>query len=556
MSPNRRTKRMSVAIAAIASFTLTLSACGGTSAGDNAGAAPQASGGTLSLAINAEVKNWNILHATGDVFGYRIALGPTMPHAFVSQPDFSLAPDPALVVEASMISEEPQVVEYKLNPEANWSDGQPISADDFKYMWQVQDPDQCAECQPAVTAGYTSIESVEGTADGKTVTVTFESPYLGWRGLFPHLLPAHIAAEQGDLATSFNEYFVQTVPTWSGGPFQIEEYVSGQSLTLVPNAHWYGDGPNLDSLIVRFITDDRQALTALENDEVQIITPRPTIDLVEQLKGNSNLVSLVGLGLAYEHIDFNVNKPGLEDVALRKAILTAIDRQAIVDKTIGQFMDSVEPVGARFIMPGQKIEGVEGYKDSTTTLGSGDIDSARKILEDAGYTIVDGKLLDPSGAPVRAFNIVATAGNQQRLDTSILIQSQLSPLGITVSPQQTDNLGATVQSGEFDMILFGTNLDLNPVATASAQFSSATGFTGYQDAELDGWLAEATSTLDPEVLVDRIQMVDQRLSEQAISLPLFQIPNLTAFRADVVGVVENGTRFGVTFNSQTWAIQE
>lgn len=551
MTPISRTTR-AAAVATAAALALAMTACApGDQTEPSEGAA---TGGTVSLAINAEVKNWNILHATGDVFGYRVALGPILPHAFISQPDFSLAPDPALVLGAEIVSENPQVVEYALNPDAAWSDGQPITADDFRYMWQVQDPEQCAECQPAVTAGYTSILSVEGKDDGKTVVVTFDAPYLGWKGLFPHLLPAHIAAEQGDLATSFNEYFVQTMPTWSGGPFQIADYVSGESLTLTPNTEWYGEAPKLDSLIVRFITDDRQAVTALENDEVQIITPRPTVDLVEQLKNNDNLTSIAGLGLAYEHIDFNVNKPGLGDPALRRAILTAIDRQAIVDKTIGQFMDDVEPVGARFIMPGQRVEGVEGYKNSVGTMGAGDVDAARKILEDAGYTVGE-KLLDPSGSPVRPLSIVATAGNQQRLDTSVLVQSQLAPLGITISPQQTDNLGGTVQSGEFDIILFGTNLDINPVATATAQFSSATGFTGYADAELDGWLEEATSTLDPQILVDRIQKVDARLSEQAISLPLFQIPNLTAFRADIVGVEENGTRFGITFNTPTWALK-
>lgn len=550
MLQRSRSARVIATGIAVASM-VALSAC---SPGTSQGSGETGGGGTLSLAIDAEVKNWNILHATGDVFGYRIALGPAMPHAFISQPDFSLQPDPALVMEAKVVSEDPQVVEYQLNPDARWSDGVAISADDFRYMWQVQDPDQCADCQPAVTAGYTSIASVDGSDDGKTVTVSFETPYLGWKGLFPHLLPAHIAAEQGDLATSFNEYFVQTVPTWSGGPFLIGEYVSGQSLTLTPNSEWYGDPVSLDNLIIRFITDDRQAVTALENDEVQIITPRPTVDLVEQLKGNENLTVTTGLGLAYEHVDFNVNKPSLDDVVLRQAILTAIDRQAIVDKTIGQFMDDVEPVGARFIMPGQKIEGVEGYADSVAQLGNGDADAAKAMLERAGYT-VGAELIDPDGAPVRPLSIVTTAGNQQRLDTSVLIQNQLAALGITVSPQQTDNLGATVKSGEFDMILFGTNLDLNPIATATAQFSSETGFTGYADAELDGWLEEAASTLDAATLIDRVQQIDKRLSENAVSLPLFQIPNLTAFRSDVSGVEMNGTRFGVTFNTPTWELK-
>lgn len=513
-------------------------------------------GGSLTLSLSAEINNWNILHATGDVFDYRQALGPIMPHASYTTPDLTLEQDPDLVDEVEMTSEEPLVITYTLNPDAIWSDGTPVGADDFRYTWQVQDPEECADCQPASTAGYDRIGSVESGADDHTVVITFDDPFQGWATLFPHLLPAHIAAENGDLAESFNDHFVNTEPTWSAGPFQIREHTPAQSLILEPNPEWFGAGPQLDELIIRFITDEEQAITALANNEVDVVSPRPTVDGMEQLEALPDVTVDSGPGLNYEHLDFNVARSGLDDPALRQAILTAIDREGIVRRTVGSVFPDAEPVGSRFIMPGQEIEGIEGYADSVTDLGlgSGDVEAAEQILQDAGYEVDPSGLIDPDGEPVRDFTLTTTGGQAMRSETTVLVQADVAPLGITVVPTQTDDLGGTVNGGDFDIILFGTNLDIIPTRTAQSQFSSATSFTNNADEEIDAWLDEAQTTLDPQVVIDNLHRVDARLSEEAVTLPLFQMPTIVASWDHIENVGINGTRFGTTYNTQEWAV--
>jgi len=546
--------------AAAATLLLTLGACAPVEeeGGADQSTAEPTQGGSLTLSLSAEVNNWNIIHATGDVFDYRQALHPVYAHASYTTPDFTLETDEYLIESVEVTSEDPLVVTYALNDEAVWSDGTPISANDFRYTWQVQDPDQCEECQPASTAGYDRIGSVEPGEDEHTVVITFDTPFQGWRTLFPHLLPAHIAEEHGDLAESFNDYFVNTVPEWSGGPFQVKEYVGGQSLTLEPNPNWYGPGPMLDELIIRFITDHAQAITALSNGEVDAVAPRPSVDGIQQLEAMQNVTVETGPGLNYQHLNFNVARENLDDPALRRAILTAIDREGIVRRTVGAVFPDAEPVGSRFIMPGQEIDGIEGYADSVTDLGlgSGDVDAAREILEEAGYEVNPSGLIDPDGEPVREFTITAGSGNPMRTEAMVLIQADLEPLGITVIPTHTDDLGGTVTGGEFDLIHFGTNLDIIPTRTAQSQFSSATGFTNYQDEEIDEWLDEAQTTLEPQAVVDILHDVDARLSEQAVTLPLFQEPTVVATADHVQNVKVNGTRSGITFNSYEWAVSE
>src|SRR5262249_40317447 len=131
-------------------------------------------------------------------------------------------------------------------------------------------------------------------------------------------------------------------------------------------------------------------------------------------------------------------------------IFTAIDRKAIIDKTIGQFVQGATPLNSHNFMPGMK-----GYKDiiGPTGQGTGNVDTAKKILTDAGYKGVGSTLTTPSGQPV-TLRISYTQGNVLRQQTCELIQTELAALGIKVNVTPIASLGKTLSSGDFDMIIF------------------------------------------------------------------------------------------------------
>ena len=87
-----------------------------------------------------------------------------------------------------------QVVTYKINPKAVWSDGQPITAKDFEFTWQIQksaDPAKGGCAALLTTVGYDQIASVEGSDNDKTVTVTYAKPFADWKSLFYAVPAAH-----------------------------------------------------------------------------------------------------------------------------------------------------------------------------------------------------------------------------------------------------------------------------------------------------------------------------------------------------------------------------
>ncbi|MGH3991912.1 MAG: ABC transporter family substrate-binding protein, partial [Pseudonocardiaceae bacterium] len=468
------------ATAFVAGATLLLSGCADGGGGDDGGAQTGAvfadcdtnpnacnsadpgelrQGGEVAFALEKNVSNWNLLSSEGNVLETGLVLRAILPATFYTQPDLTPALNENLLESAEMTETNPQTVVYEIRDNASWLDGTPITAADFIYNWRVQNGRDCPDCSPASIAGFDQVQSVVGSADGKTVTATYAKPYTDWRGVWGSgapLYPAHIAAQHGDIETpqgraeSFT-WFGTTVPTYSGGPFQIDDFQNNESITLVPNPAWYGPTPSLDRLIFRIITDATQEPLALQNNEVQIIYPQPQVDLVQQVRNMPNVSSYVGLGLTWEHYDLNLANRFLAAEPLRDAIFTAIDRQAVIDKTVGQFTDKVEPLNNHNFMPQQ-----DGYTDVVTEFGhgTGDVERARQILTDAGYRIEGGRLITPDGQPVPPMRIRYTTGNQIRQTQCELFAQQVKPLGLTVQVVPTDDLGGTLDQGDYDAIVY------------------------------------------------------------------------------------------------------
>ncbi len=98
------------------------------------------------------------------------------------------------------------------------------------------------------------------------------------------------------------------------------------------------DKPKLDKLVFRIITDQSQEVPALQNNEVQAIYPQPNADMVNQVKQINGRAVHPGQGPGLGAPGPEPEEHALADTGLRQAIFTAVDRKAIIDKTIGQFV--------------------------------------------------------------------------------------------------------------------------------------------------------------------------------------------------------------------------
>jgi peptide/nickel transport system substrate-binding protein len=381
------------------------------------------------------------------------------------------------------------------------------------------------------------------------------------------MYPAHIAKEHGNNEASFN-WFQANPPPVSGGPFVVSSVSSDHTaVILTRNNQYYGKKANLDQVTFRAITDTSQEPTALQNREVDGIYPQPETTLVTQLKGMGNTINFkIDSGLQYEHIDFNLKNPALGNAkwgdALRTAMFTAADRNAILSKTIQQFQSSAAPLNNRFLVPQQS-----GYQDNVTSnglsLGTGDLAKAQADLTQAGFKNVGaskGGLVAPDGSKIPNFQMKFTVGNQIREDTCNLFAAEMAALGITVAVSPTDNLGETLtqQNGNtYDIIDFAWVNTPFPFSASQAAFVTGGGnnFGGYSNKQVDGFLNDAVVNPDTATRISDVNKADAQISKDAYTLPLYQKPTLIAFYPNLVNVRDNATQSGPTYNVGQWGLK-
>jgi peptide/nickel transport system substrate-binding protein len=572
-----RSKRLGGLVAIAAASVLVIGACGSEGGGGNqqqtspgfatcetnpngCNSGPTKPGGSIVVALEKKIQNWNTHDADGNTFETGEVMNGLLPSPYVAQPNNSVAWNQDLLVEEPKLSStSPQTVQYKLRPEAVWDDGTPISAKDFIYYWKALNGTDCPDCTPASTTGYELIKSIEGADNDKTVTVTFKDgeTYPDWKGLFV-LWPAHIAAQQGDLNTPAGilkafEFFKGT-PTFSGWAYKFQEYVKDVSVTLVPNPKWYGKSKvALEKITFRIIEDQAQQTPALQNKEVSMLISQPNADMVQKVQAMPGVNYHLSAGPTWEHIDLNNKNTSLADVELRKAIFTAVNRQDIINKTIGPFFPSGKPLNNHNFMPA-----APGYKDviTPTGQGAGNVDAAKKILNDAGYKIEGDKLIGKNGQPVPPIRFRYTTGNQLRAQTGEIIQSQLKAIGIELKIEPTPSLGNTLSTGDYDMIIFawvGT-----PFAADNKALWHTDGGSNYNkwsNKEADALLDQAAKELDETKMRDLFNQADEIMAKEANVLPLYQKPVFIAVYSDYIEIRNNPTAAGPTYNIEKWGLK-
>ncbi|GAA2853085.1 oligopeptide ABC transporter substrate-binding protein OppA [Pseudonocardia halophobica] len=574
----KRTRAAAAAAVATAA-TLVLAACGGGGgAGGSSGgvygdcstnpntcnsvpADQLQQGGTVTLASEKNIDNWNVISSEGNVDWTGMSTKPLLTYAFYTSPDLKPTLNTDLLDSADLTN--PTTIVYKIKPAAVWNDGTPVTADDFVMSWKWQNTRDCPACETAGNGGYDQVTAVTGSDNGKTVTVTLSKPYTDWQSLFNSaapLYPAHIGAQQGDLnspdglAAAF-DWFGKTPPTYSAGPFQVENWQDNVALTLVPNPQWYGaTKPKLDRLVIRVITDATQEPLALQNNEVQALFPQPQVDIVNQLNNIPNVSNAQAAGLSWEHFDFNLQNPFLADKALRQALYIAVNTQDVIAKTVGQFNPDIKPLQNKMFVPQQ-----DGYQDNLTATGqgSGDIERAKKVLTDAGYTGVGSALVAPNGQAVPALRMRYTVGNAVRQTECELFQQYAKQLGVNVEISTTDSLGTTTSSGDYDVIVFGWIMSPAPFGGAQQLWLSNSGsnYGKYVNPTTDALINEAAASTDINDARAKLNEADKIMAEDAYVLPLYQKPTLAAVQNTLGNVRNNASLDGITYNTSEWGIR-
>jgi len=199
-----------------------------------------------------------------------------LPSAFVMAADGSVGPDPDVIDRAAVTSSDPFTVTYTLDRKAAWSDGTPITADDFSYL-----RDQLL-VQPGTVdpAGYQLITAIRSRDAGKTVEVEFSAAFPDWDTLFSPLLPSHLMKDfPGGWAAALNT----DIPV-AANRYRMTSYdpVTGQ-VSLARNDKYWGTPPQPAAVVLR-LGDPADLLAAFGRGNVQALWFAPGGSMATELE--------------------------------------------------------------------------------------------------------------------------------------------------------------------------------------------------------------------------------------------------------------------------------
>lgn len=572
-------KRGSALVAAGISGAMVLSACSSDSDKPAGGGGDSERSGRVVFGESTDFpENLFPYIAAGNATSVANILVRIMPSAYKVLPDFSIAYDEDLLAEEPTLTDEggTQVNTYTISSDAVWSDGTPITAKDFAFTWKASrsgDPADEGCASVLSTTGYEQIESVEASGDDdKTVTVTYATPYSDWQALFGNILPAHLMDNEDPVALcdtitagwAIGDGLPEDI---SGGPWQLKASnidVGNQTVVLTPNPEWWGDGPNLEQLIIQNIGNDpTTGVQGIENGELGVIYPQPQLDLVDQIDALApNVESAINFGLLFEHLDFNTQDPHLADVNVRRAFAMALDRQEIVDQTVGQFSSDAEVLNNRIWLnnqPEYQDTAPEEVKQQST-------DQAKQLLEQSGYTLgPDGIYTHPERGRL-TIAIDTTQANPLRQTTIEVMIPQLKEAGIEATFNANPDIFAgadkptSLEAGGFQAALFAwvaapfvssnQSIYRTPQGDSIGQNYSRIG-----NPEIDALFAELTAEPDRDRQAELGNQIDQLLWEQMATVPLYQKPTFIAYQSSISGVEDNATQAGPLWNSETWSVE-
>jgi peptide/nickel transport system substrate-binding protein len=421
------------------------------------------------------------------------------------------------VAESWEVSEDGLVFTFTLREDVEWSDGTPLTANDFKFTFDAIASDLV---ETPRKSNIELVESIE-VVDDYRVQVTFtQVECTALNNLDLGILPSHVyAADFSDIMDSPEN----KAPSVASGPMVFKEWVADDHVTLVRNENYFRGPPYIDGWIYRVFADQSAELAALLAGEVDLTSVSPQfVSTIEGAIASGQPITMrkffvdgyswIALNLANPDnpqsgfIDENGNgaydegesvqaqdpHPILGDVLVRRAISHAVDIQNIVNKVA---------FGQGAAIPSNVLPAIGWAFDNELEPYAYDLDEANMLLDEAGW--VEG----PDGVRVKdgerlELVITTNAGNETRENITLLVQETLNSIGFDVKAEivEFSTLVGELVGQTFDMILLGwgnKGSDPDDVGLWEYRFDtvgSGFNFTSYYNERMEE-LGQAAKTL-------------------------------------------------------------
>ena len=512
-----------------------------TSPAADASAAPAAAGGTLNVMVEVEVQSLDPQVAT-DGTSFEVIANFT---DGLKQMDAAGAAVNALCAEET-VSEDGLSYTFKIRDDANWSNGEPVTAADFVFGWQrAVDPALASEYSymlsdigqvknaAEIIAGEKDVSELGITAvDEKTLKVELNVPvsYFDQLLYFPTFYPVN----QAFFESCGDSYATSPETVLSNGAFILTSYEpAATNFTLEKNPNYYDAAKvSLDGLNYQVIKESQQALLSYQNGDLDII--QLSGDQVDQVKDDPEFLS-VGAGYLW-YISPNVDKyPELANLNMRMALTFALDRQTIVESVVKDGSTATFTA-----VPPQFATGPAGDDFSADQTEFADVCAfdAAKALE------FYNKAKEELGKEAFEFEMIVDDTEIQQNVAAVIkeeIESTLPGITVTLRVEPKKQRVEDCQSGNFCLALTRWGPDYADPMTYLAMWTTgnSNNYGLWSNADYDALIEQTTTgdlCTDLEGRWAALKQAEKIAMDEAVIFPLYTQANADMIKANVTGI--------------------
>ncbi|GAB2491598.1 ABC transporter substrate-binding protein [Alkalibacterium psychrotolerans] len=418
---------------------------------------------------------------------------------------------------ATIETDDNQVFTVTVNADANWSDGEPVTANDVAFTLNtIADPEaettlgtsvamiQGADSSGVREEGSDELSGVE-VVDDKTLTITTKNPvdlnylseFLGFNVL---IAPEHVFGDIDVVDIPNSE--AATMPSVFSGAYQFVEYDTDNYVHLEANPDYFKGAPQIETVYAR-VMNGTALITEFQAGNLHMtagggigMVPVQDISLLEDIDGL----------VVDENPSFNgqymiINNERFDDPQVRQAFAHAFNRELTVDNLLG----------GRGEVLSSTYSSASPYKDEDVTPLEYDPDLAREMLEDAGFDF---------DTPL---TFVVPTGNAIREQNGDLIEQWLTEIGVEVDQQTYDfpTWLAMANDLDYDIGLMGWGHTVDPNIASYVQTGGASNNMGISDPEIDRLLEEGMAGTTYEERFETYSELQKYLQEQMPVVPLY-----------------------------------
>ncbi|QXB57288.1 peptide ABC transporter substrate-binding protein [Pantoea agglomerans] len=413
---------------------------------------------------------------------------------------------------------------FTLRNNARWSNGDPVTAQDFVYSWQrLVDPKNSSAF--AWFAGLSGIQNAAAIIKGEMtpdklgvvaqsknqLKVTLDRPVPWFPALVANValfpVPQKIIAQQGDSWTSPGKLV-------GNGAYQLSERVVNEKIVLTRNPHYWDDAHSVLTKVTFVpINEESSATKRYRSNDIDITESFPK-NMYALLKKTlpGEVYTPDQLGTYY--YAFNTQKGPTADVRVRKALSWSIDRKVIAEKVLGT---GEKP--AWHFTP----DVTAGFKPLPTFMQQHDQNSlnaqAKSLLAAAGYG---------PGKPLKLKLLYNTSESHQKIAIAVASMWKKNlGVDVTLENQEWKTYIDSRNSGNFDVIRASWVGDYNEPSTFLNLLTSgnSSNIARFNNADYDAVIAKASRETSDQVRNSDYNRAEQILAEQAPIAPIYQYTN-------------------------------